>query len=261
MNYHIDITNTDLLKKTIQILSCVVRGHSIRALLRNETKFLSKHTKADLVAIYIKREEGHKIDFLSEKKRHFCRLMEKYGFSRETPSFTDVGNEIINRFSNVRPYYTTSELYEVLKGAIIKRRCEEMKDETKFKTALFFPLQMISGKKIGFVGYFYTGEKEPMIQKLKEVSTLIQRVVEPLYDSKTATFYSKCTQVDSDMSRLTEKEKEIVHRVIKGLNYKQIAQELKISINTLKTHMKNIFSKYGVNSKIELNNQFLMHVK
>lgn len=261
MTLNIDITDTDLLKKTIQILSCVIHGHSIRALLRNETKFLSQATKADLLTIYIKKDGGHKIDFLSDKKRLFCRLMEKYEFNKHTPSFGNVGIDIINSFSYAKPYYETSDLYDLLKGTVTKKKCEEMKKEIRFKTARFFPLQLISGRKIGFVAYFYTHNKEPDYGKLQEVSSLIQRVIEPLYDPKTSTFYSKCSQIDSDMSLLTDKEKEIVHRVMRGVTYKEIAVDLKISINTLKTHMKSIFSKYGVSSKIELNNKLSIHVR
>jgi len=256
-----EVTDTDLLKKIIQILSCVIYGHSIRALLRNETKFLSEKSNADLITIYINRDDSYKIDLISNKKRLFCKLMKKYKFTKHSPAFGDVGQEIINDFNSVRPYYQTSELYAFLKGTLTKNRCEEMKKEIRFKKALFFPLQLTSGKKIGFVSYFYTRDKEPDIEKLKELSAMIQQVIDPLYDPVTSTFYAKCTQVDSDMSRLTDKEKEIVHRVIKGMSYKEVSEELKMSINTLKTHMKNVFSKYGVTSKTELSNTLLMHVK
>lgn len=256
-----DITDTDLLKKIINILTCVIHGHSIRALLRNETQFLSHKSNADLITIYMNRDDTYKIDFISDKRRLFCKLMDKYRFGKHSPAFGDVGQEIINSFNSAKRYYETSELYEFLKGTLTKNRCDEMRDEVQFKRAIFFPLQLSSGKKIGFVSYFYTRNKEPDIKKLKELSMMIQQVVDPLYDPITSTFYARCTQVDSDMSRLTDKEKEIVHRVIKGMSYKEVSKELKMSINTLKTHMKNIFSKYGVASKTELSNTLLMHVK
>ena len=256
-----EVTDPDLLNKTIQILTCVIHGHGIRALLRNETAFFSQKSNADLILIYIKRDEGYKIDYISDKRRLFCRLMEKYEFNKHSPAFGDMGQEIIKKFNSTQVYYQTSEPYDFLKGTLTKNRCEEMREEIQFKTALFFPLQLTVGKKIGFVSYFYTRDKEPNIEKLKELSTMLQQVVDPLYDPITSTFYSKCTQVDSDMSRLTDKEKEIVHRVIKGMSYKEVSEELKISINTLKTHMKNVFSKYGVSSKTELSNTLLMHVK
>lgn len=261
MTLNNEVNDTDLLKKTIQILSCVIQGHSIRALLRNETKFLSQRSNADLITLYINRDDSYKIDFISDKRRLFCKLMDKYQFSKHSPAFGDVGQEIINGFNYIKPYHETSELYDFLKGTLTKNRCKEMRDEIQFKRALFFPLQLSSGKKIGFVSYFYTREKEPEIEKLKELSTMFQQVVDPLYDPITSTFYAKCTQVDSDMSRLTDKEKEIVHRVIKGMSYKEVSLELKMSINTLKTHMKNVFSKYGVTSKTELSNTLLMHIK
>lgn len=256
-----EVTDADLLKKIINILTCVIHGHSIRALLRNETKFFSQKSNADLITIYMNRDNSYKIDFLSDKRRLFFKLMDQYKFNKHSPAFEDVAQEIINSFNSTKTYHETPELYEVLKGTLTKNRCEEMREEIQFKTALFFPLQLTSGKKIGLVSYFYTRDKEPDIQKLKELSAMLQQVVDPLYDPITSTFYSKCTQVDSDMSRLTEKEKEIVHRVIKGMSYKDVSKELKMSINTLKTHMKNIFSKYGVTSKTELSNTLLMHIK
>jgi len=256
-----DVTDPDLLKKIIQILTCVIHGHSIRALLRNETSFFSRKSNADLILIYILRDEGYKIDYISDKRHLFCKLMEKYEFNKHSPAFGDVGEEIINKFSYTKVYHEISELYELLKGTLSKNRCKQMQEEIQFKTALFFPLQLNGGKKIGFVSYYYNRDKEPDIEKLKELSSMLQQVVDPLYDPITSTFYSKCTQVDTDMSRLTDKEKEIVHRVIKGMSYQEIADELKISINTLKTHMKNVFSKYGVSSKSELSNTLLMHIK
>jgi DNA-binding CsgD family transcriptional regulator len=261
MNLGDTITDADLLKKIIQILSCVIHGHSIRALLRNETKFFAQKSDAELIAIYMKVDDSHKIDFISNKKHLLCKLMEKYQFNKKSPAFGKVGEEIIRNLSSVKRYYKTSELSEVFKGTLNKNRCAEMSEEIRFKTAPFFPLQSSGGRKIGFVGYFYTRDKEPDITKLEELSAMLYQVIVPLYDPMTATFYSKCTQVDSDMDRLTCKEKEIAHRVIKGMSYKEVSDELKMSINTLKTHMKNIFSKYEVTSKSELSTALLMHVK
>lgn len=51
---------------------------------------------------------------------------------------------------------------------------------------------------------------------------------------------------------LTEREKEIATVLTKGLTYKQIAEELHISIPTVKTHASNIYKKCGVKSKSEL---------
>lgn len=51
---------------------------------------------------------------------------------------------------------------------------------------------------------------------------------------------------------LTVREIEITKLLLTGETYKMIAQDLNISENTVKTHIKNIYSKLQVRSKIEL---------
>ncbi|MBS4021439.1 MAG: helix-turn-helix transcriptional regulator [Dethiobacter sp.] len=49
--------------------------------------------------------------------------------------------------------------------------------------------------------------------------------------------------------RLTPRETEITVLILKGITNKEIAKQLFISENTLKTHLKHIFSKFGVSNK------------
>ena len=93
------------------------------------------------------------------------------------------------------------------------------------------------------------------IKKLEEMKILFQTLLQPLYDKQYSIIYSKCVRVDEDLSLLTDQEKRITKKVLAGKSYVEIAEILNISINTLKTHMKNIFNKYNVNSKIELYNK------
>lgn len=51
---------------------------------------------------------------------------------------------------------------------------------------------------------------------------------------------------------LTNRENEIVNLLFTGRTYKMIAEELFLSENTIKTHIKNIYSKHNVQSKAEL---------
>ena len=51
---------------------------------------------------------------------------------------------------------------------------------------------------------------------------------------------------------LTERENEIATLIIQGKTYKQVANELYISENTVKTHVKNIYAKYGVQNRNQL---------
>ena len=50
---------------------------------------------------------------------------------------------------------------------------------------------------------------------------------------------------------LTEREKEVMKLLSKGLTYEKIARLLHISHETVKMHLKNIYRKLNVQNKIE----------
>lgn len=58
-------------------------------------------------------------------------------------------------------------------------------------------------------------------------------------------------------SYLTKRESEIVALLLEGKTYRMIAGELHLSENTVKTHIKNIYAKYDVQSRLELMNIIL----
>ena len=53
-------------------------------------------------------------------------------------------------------------------------------------------------------------------------------------------------------SNLTNREQDIVNGLVDGLSYKLIADRLKISIDTVRAHIRNIYKKLHVNSKAEV---------
>ena len=53
-------------------------------------------------------------------------------------------------------------------------------------------------------------------------------------------------------SPLTDKEKEIVQGLVDGLSYKMIADSASISIETVRSHIKNIYKKLHVHCKAEV---------
>jgi two-component system, NarL family, response regulator LiaR len=51
--------------------------------------------------------------------------------------------------------------------------------------------------------------------------------------------------------KLTERELEVLSYVVKGLNNKEIAYKLTVSVATIKFHVSSIFAKLGVSSRVE----------
>ncbi|MBI3239028.1 MAG: response regulator transcription factor [Flavobacteriia bacterium] len=57
-------------------------------------------------------------------------------------------------------------------------------------------------------------------------------------------------QKDDDFN-LSEREREVLKALVKGYSYKMIADDLFISIDTVRSHIKKIYEKMHVNSKSE----------
>ena len=68
---------------------------------------------------------------------------------------------------------------------------------------------------------------------------------------KVFNYFNKSVSKESEYN-LTNKEKEVVAQIVDGLSYKMIASNLGNSIETIKTHAKNIYKKLQVNSKAEV---------
>ncbi|MFC9642206.1 AAA family ATPase [Streptomyces mirabilis] len=54
------------------------------------------------------------------------------------------------------------------------------------------------------------------------------------------------------LGSLTESERKLIPLVVEGLTNRAIADRLYVSVHTVNTHMKHIFTKLGINSRVEL---------
>ena len=77
------------------------------------------------------------------------------------------------------------------------------------------------------------------------MSALIARKVVASFRRPTQDFENPYEQL------LTEREKEVLDLLAKGRSYKQIANELYISMETVKSHCHNIYDKLHVKSRAE----------
>lgn len=104
--------------------------------------------------------------------------------------------------------------------------------------------------KNGADGYLLKGEhNKKYLEALQELynggapmsATIAKKVVLSFKDY-TAT---------QDSYNLTEREKEILDHLSKGFQYKEISATLSVSTETIKKHIKNIYSKLHVNNRTE----------
>lgn len=71
---------------------------------------------------------------------------------------------------------------------------------------------------------------------------------------KVIASFQKKDSID-DVDILTPKEKEVLKSLAKGLRYKEIADEFGVSMETIRSHARNIYEKLQVQSRTEALNK------
>jgi DNA-binding NarL/FixJ family response regulator len=106
--------------------------------------------------------------------------------------------------------------------------------------------------------------KEKLLEAIREVAAggapmsrqIARRVVQ---------FFQKINELPADARNasvvvsLTDREKEVLAALAKGYAYKEIAGQLKISFETVRTHLRTIYDKLHVHSRTEAVLKYLGH--
>ena len=82
--------------------------------------------------------------------------------------------------------------------------------------------------------------------------TTIKTAISNFKKSKNDPTLSRAKLDEISTQKITNQEFKIIECLLKGLSYQQIANELFISINTVKFHAKNIYLKLDINGRAEL---------
>lgn len=82
-----------------------------------------------------------------------------------------------------------------------------------------------------------------------EMLLSVSEVMEMLDVARTASEQSR--QARQYMDQLTKREREVLQALGEGLSSKEIAQRLYISIETERSHMTNILTKFGLHSRMQ----------
>jgi DNA-binding NarL/FixJ family response regulator len=108
--------------------------------------------------------------------------------------------------------------------------------------------------KAGANGYLL---KKDSPQKILDAVEAVYKGESPMNGmiaAKVLDYFQHQQQKDKELedSNLTEREKEVLQLLIGGNSYKEIAGTLFISVETLNSHIKNIYRKLNVHSRSEL---------
>ncbi|MEN8250514.1 MAG: helix-turn-helix transcriptional regulator [Bacteroidota bacterium] len=247
------IQDNKTLHKIISLQSCVIQGRNINAMLHKDKNYYRKMTQADFIAVYVNENEKIKLEYILEDHHEFHNLAEKYIFTNNNLLWESFTKNCHDHFMFDNKYYHATNFHELFKGFISQKKALDFTKELKLKDAITMPIYAYDNTQvIGYICFMFKKKVNINIKKLEETKAIFETLLQPLHDKHYNILYTKCIRVDENFKLLTEKEKRIVKKVISGKSYPEIAEYLNLSINTIKTHMKNIFNKYHVNSKIEL---------
>jgi two-component system, NarL family, response regulator LiaR len=114
---------------------------------------------------------------------------------------------------------------------------------------------IVSALENGAVGYIL---KDASVQ---QISNALDELVKggapmsPFIASRVISFFRK-PKLKDESALLSTREREVLRLVAEGLQYKEIAERLFLSTETVKKHMKNIYQKLHVQNKVEAVNKF-----
>ncbi len=111
---------------------------------------------------------------------------------------------------------------------------------------------VIRGGARGYVTKTITGPE--LVAAIERVATgdavFSPRLAGFVLDAFAGTI--EVAQVDSDLDRLTEREREVMRLIARGYAYKEVASELFISVKTVETHVSSVLRKLQLSSRHEL---------
>jgi two-component system response regulator DctR len=94
------------------------------------------------------------------------------------------------------------------------------------------------------------------VEKPFSDNALVDRVEQALAQSTQAILRRRDrVALEQHLAELTEREREVMERVIDGRPNKLIADELNISVRTVEVHRARVFEKMDVKSAVELANR------
>ena len=68
---------------------------------------------------------------------------------------------------------------------------------------------------------------------------------------KVVQYFNQRGTAENEIEKLSRREREVLDRLAEGISYKEIADVLSLSIDTVRMHIKGIYSKLHVHSRGE----------
>jgi len=140
----------------------------------------------------------------------------------------------------------------------LKEKCPDL---NIFMLTVFEDMDNIfESLKAGAAGYLLKKDKPELILesiiKIKNGESVMNGKIA----RKVLEYFSRPARKASlEEFGLSRREREILQLLVEGLSYKQIAAQCFVTLDTISTHIKRIYSKLNIHSRSELSAKFGSH--
>lgn len=121
-------------------------------------------------------------------------------------------------------------------------------------------VRVIEALAAGAHGYLVKGDPVPVMQERLAAVLRGEPVVSPVIARRVLKEFLEASArssadvpsrlVDGDSSHLTQREHDVLHQIATGRTVAEVARLLDVSTNTVKTHLKSIYVKLGVRTRV-----------
>ena len=117
--------------------------------------------------------------------------------------------------------------------------------------------QIFASLQAGATGYLLKRSQPAEIIQAVEQLITGGSPMSPEIARKVVTFFHKTPAPKSEVDQLTKRETEILAQLAQGYMYKEIADNMGIGMETVRTHLQHIYGKLQVHSRTEAVVKFL----
>ncbi|MBS1730458.1 MAG: response regulator transcription factor [Bacteroidetes bacterium] len=113
------------------------------------------------------------------------------------------------------------------------------------------PDRIFDALSAGATGYILKSEPpERLLTAIKEIYEGSSPMSAPIA-RLVVNYFNKCEKVSNAIATLTLREREVLEELSKGLLYKEIAEKMFISIETVRSFIRSIYEKLHVHSRTD----------
>ena len=230
-------------------------------LLLKQSKFFESEELAKRV-IFDAKSQNYKDDEMYATKILIDNYVEQRKFKEAYNTLSDylilkdeiIGLEQKNEVERLNVKFAVQEKDSHIKLLEIKE------ENSKKRNLIFYIIITVIISFLLTLLYVLNLQKKHSIFKIKMMQNDITRYIKQIHNFEEELHEQELTHHELFLQKikqfdLTEREEEVLLQISNGLKNTEIAEIMYVSINTIKTHIKNIFVKLDVRNRIEATNK------